>query len=249
MKENIHKGHRERLRQLAEKGLQNLPEHHVLELLLSYVIPQKDTNPLAHNLINKFGSLAGVFEATPTKLKQVNGIGDVAASFINLCSQIPQVYKNSKIKDKVVLASPKQAIEYFNNIISIGPVEKFYIAYLNSKCEVIKTENFSNGNISKISVDIKSLTYNILEQNASGIIICHTHPSGLAKPSKEDLSFTKQLTLTIQTMGIRMLDHIILSNEDYFSFLNEGLLDEYKNELKEILSSTLANFEIEYKKD
>lgn len=249
MKENIHKGHRERLRGLAEKGIQNLPEHQVLELLLSYVIPQKDTNPLAHSLINRFGSLAGVFEATPTKLKQVNGIGDVAASFIHLCSQLPQVYKDSKIKDKVVLSSPRQAIEYFNNIISIGPVEKFYIAYLNSKCEIIKTENFTNGNISKISVDLKSLTYSILEQNASGVIICHTHPTGLAKPSKEDLVFTKQLTLAIHTMGIKMLDHIILSNNSHFSFLNEGLLDEYKQELTEILSASLATFEVEYKKD
>lgn len=249
MKENIHKGHRERLRQLAEKGLQNLPEHQVLELLLSYIIPQKDTNPLAHNLINKFGSLAGVFEATPAKLKQVNGIGDVAASFIHMCSQIPQIYKDSKIKDKVIIASPRQAMEYFNEIISIGPVEKFYIAYLNSKCEVIKTENFTNGSISKIAVDIKALTFSILEQNASGIIICHTHPNGLAKPSQEDLAFTKQLTLAVQTMGIRMLDHIILSNNDSFSFLNEGLLDGYKQELNQILSSTLASFEVEYKKD
>jgi len=249
MENNIHKGHRERLRELALKGVQNLPEHQVLELLLSYVIPQKDTNPLAHSLINKFGSLAGVFEATPAKLKQVNGIGDVAASFISICSQIPQIYKNSKIKDKVILTSPKHAIEYFNNIISIGAVEKFYIAYLNSKCEVVKSENFSNGSISQIAIDIKELTYNILEQKASGVIICHTHPTGKAQPSKEDINFTKKLTLTLQTMGIRLLDHIILSNEEHFSFLNEGLLDEYKSELKEILALSLATFETEYKKD
>ena len=250
MKENIHKGHRERLREIALKnGLANLPEHQALELILSYIIPQKDTNPLAHALINKFGSLAGVFEATPDKLKQVAGIGDIAASFISICSQIPQIYKNSKIKDKVVLISPSRAIEYFENIISISNTEKFYVAYLNSRCEVIKCENFATGGMSKVSVDINDLVHNILQLPTCGIIICHTHPEGIAKPSQDDTVFTRQLTISLQTIGIKLLDHIILSIDSNFSFLNEGLLDEYKKEVNNLLSHNLATFEVEYKKD
>ncbi len=250
MQENIHKGHRERLRQTALKtGINNLPEHQVLELLLSFVIPQKDTNPLAHDLINKFGSLAGVFEADTNKLKSVKGMGEISASFISICGQLPQIYKNSKIKDKVILSSPSLAIQYFENIISVDAKEKFYIAYLNSKCEVLKSENFSTGGISKITIDIKELVHNILQLPTTAVIICHTHPEGKAKPSSDDITFTKHLSMTLQSIGIKMLDHIILSSDSHFSFLNEGLIDEYKQELNKTLSLNLATSERAYTKD
>ncbi len=248
--ENIHKGHRERLRAMATKtGLDKLPEHQALELLLSYVIPQKDTNPLAHALIKKFGSLAGVFEASPTKLKTVKGMGEVSASFISTCGQIPQIYKNSKIKDKVSLTTPQKAIDYFENIVAIGSHEKFYVAYLNSRCEVLKHENFSSGSVSKVAIDIKELVHNILQLPTTGIIVCHTHPEGEAKPSKDDMDFTRKLTITLQSIGIKLLDHIILAKDNYFSFLNEGLLEEYKQELSDILNVKLATFITPYTKD
>ncbi len=245
--ENIHKGHRERLRDMALKtGLDKLPEHQALELLLSYVIPQKDTNPLAHDLINKFGSLAGVFDASPKNLMQVKGVGSIVASFLSTCAQIPQIYKNSKIKDKVVITCPRQALEYYNKTIFVDNTEKFYLTHLNSRCEVIKTESFTNGNNSKIVVDIKEIIHNILNLGATGIIICHTHPFGEAKPSKEDIAFTNRLMVATKAMGIRLLDHIIFSSTEYFSFLNENMLTNDSN-IEE--SVKLATFETEYKKD
>ena len=248
--DNIHKGHRERLREMAAKtGIDKLPEHQVLELLLSYVIPQKDTNPLAHALIKKFGSLAGVFEANSAKLKTVKGMGEVASSFLSTCGQIPQIYKNSKTKDKIALTTPQKAIDYFENIVSVGSHEKFYVVYLNSRCEVLKHENFSSGNVSKVAIDIKELVHNILALPTTGIIVCHTHPEGEAKPSKDDMEFTRKLTITLQSIGIKLLDHIILSKDNYFSFLNEGLLEEYKQELNDILNVKLATFITPYTKD
>ena len=249
MDDNIHKGHRERLRQTAEKtGLNKLPEHQILELLLSYVIPQKDTNPLAHKLINKFGSLAGVFEADKKELAKVEGIGGVTASFLSTCAQIPEVYKNSKIKDKPTIKCPKDSIKYFRDIASIDATEKFYLACLNARCEIIKTENFSNGSNAKIAVDIREIVSIVLAQKATGIIVCHTHPQGEAKPSKEDISFTKKLNTTMCMLGIKLLDHVILSRDNHFSFLNNGLL-ENEDSTSNIASANLATFVTEYTKD
>lgn len=248
--DNIHKGHRQRLRDVANKmGINNLPEHQVLELLLSYIIPQKDTNPLAHKLISKFGSLAGVFEADRATLEKVEGIGSVASSFISTLSQIPQIYKTSKIKDKQVISCPSQAIKYFAQAISIDNVEKFYMACLNSRCEVVSTSSFTNGNNNKIIVDIKELVQIVLNTQATGIIICHTHPEGEAKPSKEDIIYTKRLFITMQSMNIKLLDHIILNEKETFSFLNEGLLDEYVKNADSVLNNELRAFRTVYKKD
>lgn len=246
--DNIHKGHRERLRQMAERtGLDKLPEHQILELLLSYVIPQKDTNPLAHKLINKFGSLAGVFEANKKDLEKVDGIGDVTASFLLTCAQIPQIYKNSKITGKQIITCPKQCIEYLQDIAVVDSTEKFYLTCLNSRCEVIKTESFNNGNNSKIAVDIREIVSIVLGQKSTGIIVCHTHPQGEAKPSQEDISFTNKLYKTMQMLGIRLLDHVILSHDTHFSFLNNNLLND--NEEQIVSSASLATFETPYTKD
>ena len=135
--DNIHKGHRQRLRDVANKmGINNLPEHQVLELLLSYIILQKDTNPLAHKLISKFGSLAGVFEADRATLEKVEGIGSVASSFISTLSQIPQIYKTSKIKDKQVISCPSQAIKYFSQRVGITKGQKFWLNIIHVKIYV-----------------------------------------------------------------------------------------------------------------
>lgn len=251
-KDCIHTGHRQRLRNLSNNvGLENMPEHQVLELILSYIIPQKDTNPIAHALLKEFGSISNVFEASITSLTKVKGIGTVAAEFLHLCSQIPLVYKRSKIATKQVLDRPSTVIKYYKDIIQVVDTEKFYVTYLNAKCELIKTENLGSGSTSKIVVNIKELLQNILKLPTTGIILCHTHPNGEAKPSLEDVQFTRQVMICLKTAGLKLLDHIILSHNDSYSFLNSGELSKYESELDNLLQKVdyVAQFEKPFVKD
>ncbi len=251
-KENIHTGHRERLRHLAASaGIDNLPDHQVLELILSYIIPQKDTNPIAHRLLKEFGSISGVFEASVHDLTKVSGIGKVAAEFLHLCSQIPLIYKKSKSNTKVVLDRPSLVIKHFKDTIEIIDTEKFYVAYLNSKCELIKTECLGGGTANKIVVNIKDLLSKILKLPTSGVVICHTHPNGEAKPSYEDVQFTRQVMLCLKGAGLRLLDHVILSNDNHYSFLNNGELSKYDLEISELLQKVdyVAEFQTPFIKE
>lgn len=250
-KPNIHAGHRKRLRETCKvAGLENLPPHQILELLLSFVIPHKDVNPLAHHLINEFGSLHAVFEATPDRLSEIEGIGEVAASFLSICSQIPVVYQKSKAEDKVLLTTPMAVINYFKNTIPVVGNEKFYLAYLDNKNELIKMESFGMGKADNIQVDIKELVTKILKHNVGGVIMCHTHPHGMATPSAEDIAFTKQFFLSLCSIGVPLLDHIILSSKGTFSFLNAGFIDEFKGMFKHVLQGSVQlKSTIKFEKD
>ena len=249
-KENIHKGHRERLRETTNTiGFENLPEHQQLELLLSFVIPRKDTNPIAHDLIKKFGSFSAVLDANPKNLMQVKGIGEVAANLISVCGKIPFAYRTSKMKQKTVLTCPSQIINYFEDIAVSSSTEKFYIIYLNTKNEVIKYEIFGDNSLDKVSIDFRELIQKVLMYNSKGVIVCHTHPEGSANPSRQDLEFTKQLFVALSIIGIKLCDHIIFATTENFSFFNEGIIDKFiqeanisQNTSRGVVNSPQINF-------
>ncbi len=249
-KENIHKGHRERLRETTNTiGFENLPEHQQLELLLSFVIPRKDTNPIAHDLIKKFGSFSAVLDANPKILMQVKGIGEVAANLISVCGKIPFAYRTSKMKQKTVLTCPSQIINYFEDIAVSSSTEKFYIIYLNTKNEVIKYEIFGDNSLDKVSIDFRDLIQKVLMYNSKGVIVCHTHPEGSANPSRQDLEFTKQLFVALSIIGIKLCDHIIFATTENFSFFNEGIIDKFiqeanisQNTSRGVVNSPQINF-------
>ena len=240
-KENIHSGHRERLRQTTEKiGFENLPEHQQLELLLSFVIPRKDTNPIAHELIKKFGSFSQVLDANKHNLMQVNGVGENTATFLATCGKIPFAYRTSKMKQKTVLTCPSQIINYFSDIATASSSERFYIIYLNTKNEVIKHETMGDNFLDKVSVDFRELIQKTLMYNSKGIIICHTHPEGSANPSRQDIIFTKQLFVALNIIGIKLCDHVIFSGNGNFSFFNNGLIDAFYDETQSNTASIKA---------
>ena len=249
-KENIHKGHRERLRETTNTiGFENLPEHQQLELLLSFVIPRKDTNPIAHDLIKKFGSFSAVLDANPKNLMQVKGIGEVAANLISVCGKIPFAYRTSKMKQKTVLTCPSQIINYFEDIAVSSSTEKFYIIYLNTKNEVIKYEILGDNSLDKVSIDFRDLIQKVLMYNSKGVIVCHTHPEGSANPSRQDLEFTKQLFVALSIIGIKLCDHIIFATTENFSFFNEGIIDKFiqeanisQNTSRGVVNSPQINF-------
>ncbi len=228
---NLHAGHRERLRQQFKAGAFNfMNEHQILELMLSYVIPQKDTNPLAHMLINKFGSLVGVLEAPYESLRQVKGVGHVVASFIFFQSKFIDFYKKSKATEQPYLQNTKQIIEFLKEIVSITDIEKFYYICLNSRGKLICFCEMGLGSTYKVQFDNKEFINNIINSKAHSVVICHTHPSGLPTPSAQDIKFTKTINLILDGLNVRLCDHIIISHEGYYSFFQNKLLGNEKSQ-------------------
>lgn len=237
MTNNIHKGHRERLRnQLLKGGIDNFSDYQIVEMLLAFTIPYKDTNPLAHRLLDEFGSLANILDAQPDELCKISGIGTKTATFLTSLPDVFRVYKISKSQNNESLNSPKLAYEYFESRIPIIKDEMFYYACLDNSNHVIKFSQFGRGGISHINVNIRDFTNEILKVPTCGVIICHTHTSGQPRPSFNDIEFTKKLLASLRLLGISLLEHIILSPSGFYSFCNARLIDEFNIIVDKLLS-------------
>ena len=229
---NNAKGHRERVRKkFLENGFNGLEDYEVLELLLFYVIPRKDTKAIAKELIKKFKTLANVLKADTLELKTINGLGDVAITFLKMMGALPaRIYKDelknqklikddrNKITDKEVLLS------FLRNKIGYEDVEKFYVIYLSSSNEVIAFEESSSGTLDRSSIYPREIYKRVIMENAKSIIIAHNHPSGNTCPSKCDIDITNEIAKGLKNFGALLLEHIIITRDSYFSFLEEGLI-------------------------
>lgn len=219
IKKHSHFGHRSRLRNMINNtDILSLPEHQILELILTFILPQRDVNPLAHDLLNEFGSLANVFEASIDNLTKVKGIGEVAASFLSFCSKIPEIYKNSKAKTKRRLNTVDDVIDFLRSTIDFTSVEKFYYLCLNSKGDVLCFKSLGSGSVSQLYINNREFVNQILKYPTQTMVICHTHPHGNPKPSDEDRAFTSMIGELLDSLYIRLCDHIILSPDGYYSF-------------------------------
>ena len=222
-KKNIHQGHRQRLRKqvIYSSDLSALPEHNVLETLLSFSIARKDVNPLAHELLDAFGSLSNVLSAPKEKLLQINGLGEVAVDHIKFCIMLPEYMKLSKKTKGEKITTSADAVVYLRSKIEVTDEEKFYFALLDSNGKVIMFKSMS-GTTDKIYIDMRSFVSQITVVPASAIVICHTHPHGDPRPSRQDIDFTLKLENLLKTIGILLCDHIILTPDDYYSFYRNG---------------------------
>ena len=233
---NLHEGHRERLRRRAlDNGLDDFNEHQVLELILSFYLPRVDTNPIAHRLIKEFGSLAKVLEAKSVDLLKVDGIGEKCAAFIELIPQILKAYKKSKMQANPSITSPLQAFEYLGEMVKFVPHEEFYLICLDSKSKVLFTKMLAKGNTNQVALNLQQITQIALQTSASGVILVHNHPSGNSDPSAEDIVLTKKVYLALSLNGICVMDHIIISKDNYYSFNKSGLFNMFTKEFNSML--------------
>lgn len=229
---NNAKGHRERVRKkFLENGFNGLEDYEVLELLLFYVIPRKDTKAIAKELIKKFKTLANVLKADTLELKTVNGLGDVAITFLKMIGALPaRIYKdelkNQKLikDDKNKITDKEVLLSFLRNKIGYEDVEKFYVIYLSSSNEVIAFEESSSGTLDRSSIYPREIYKRVIMENAKSIIIAHNHPSGNTCPSKCDIDITNEITKGLKNFGALLLEHIIITRDSYFSFLEEGLI-------------------------
>lgn len=230
---NEHHGHRQRMQEkIAKFGLHSLQAHEVLEYLLWFTIPRKDTNPLGHKLIDKFGSIANVLNADPNYLATIDGIGARTAQFLTSLPEIFSIYKESVNLGKLdILNDVNACVRFFRNKFEIRKQEDFYIICLNGQNKVIKYETIKGENDVKIQIDTKHFAEFINDNNVVGVLVCHTHPLGQVIPSQDDMETTKALLQICNIMRKQFFDHIIFNDTTHFSFGVNKLIDRFNNEV------------------
>ena len=225
----VHDGHRERLRQsFLEHGLSSMNDINALELLLFYAVPRRDTNELAHLLLQHFGSLDGVFSASAEELCEVEGIGAYAASLLTLVPEIMKKSRLSKSREIRQIRSSDDAGEYLLPYFMNERDEVVYLLCLDSKRAVICCAEMGRGVVNSVDTSVRRIVEKALKVKACSVIVAHNHPDGLALPSREDDLFTKCLYNALETVGIRLEDHIIVADEDYISIADTGMMALYK---------------------
>ena len=229
---NNAKGHRERVRKkFLENGFNGLEDYEVLELLLFYVIPRQDTKAIAKELIKRFKTLANVLKADTLELKNIDGLGPISITFLKMIGDLPaRIYKdelkNQKLikDDKNKITDKEVLLSFLRNKIGYEDVEKFYVIYLSSSNEVIAFEESSSGTLDRSSIYPREIYKRVIMENAKSIIIAHNHPSGNTCPSKCDIDITNEIAKGLKNFGALLLEHIIITRDSYFSFLEEGLI-------------------------
>lgn len=229
---NLHLEHRQRMKKrfLAE-GLDNFEEHQVLEMLLFFVLPRMYTNPVAHRLLEKFGSIAGTFNAPITELEKVKGIGHNAAVFLKMQHGLLLKYQQSYHKEKLNLSSHKMCVNYIYEKMKYLNHEEFHLLCLDSSLNLIKYIPMFKGTINTTSINIRQLTAKVLALDSSAVVAAHNHPSGTAYPSFEDIELTEILLTALKYQDVEFLDHIIVTGRAHYSMLSDNKIAELKNRI------------------
>lgn len=223
--QNPHKGHRERKKQqFREHGLDAFADHEVLELLLFYAVPRQDTNPIAHRLLERFGSLDAVLSAPVEELSEVEGVGEHAATLLSLLLPVVRrAYMTSK-KSGVALGGTEQLGRYFCELFFGAQRETFYEACLDAKGKLLRCYKIAEGSVDAVNVNVRCIVENALRCRASAVALAHNHPSGVALPSSDDNATTLMVYDALRTVGIELVDHVIVADDDFVSLRENGLL-------------------------
>ncbi len=228
---NPHENHRARLRETFRKsGVDGMPDHNLLEFLLFYSIPRKDTNELAHNLILTFGSLNRVFDATYEQLLEVDGIGESSALLISMIPSICRRYVESSQAGKVNLAETQDAIDYVKKkFYGNNKLESFYVLCLDAVGNLLNCCKVGEGNAGTVVIDKRTVLETVLRNGAYKVIFAHNHPNGIAVPSRDDLDLTREFALLFGGVGLKLADHIIVAGDDAISLVTVNTFKSYFN--------------------
>lgn len=219
------KDHRCRLKKkFAASGIAGFHDYEVLELLLTYSIARKDVKPLAKNLLEIFGSLGGVMDANLNELEAVTGVGRHTAIFIKLVREIGPLYLEGKAREKIQIGCTRELIDYCRSRLGGLRDEQFHVIYLDTQNRMIEAETLQEGIVNQAVVYPRKVLENALAKKASAIILVHNHPSGHVKPSDADIRLTKTIQETAKILDILVHDHLIIGENRWFSFRDEGLM-------------------------
>ena len=215
-------GHRKRLKEKLRKDPSLLEDYEVLELLLGYAVPRKDTKPLAKELLERFGSFKELLFARASQFEQVPGIGQGISIFWLLWREFWSRLEQSEFKPKTVLDSPTKVARLARTRLSFLEVEEFWMILVDTKNRLLAFEKICSGTVDQAPVFPREVIARALELKASGLILLHNHPGGDPRPSHQDFQLTRKLQAVARDLGLRVLDHIIIGQDNYFSFQEEG---------------------------
>ena len=219
----IHDGHRKRLKERFQReGLDGFTEIQALELLLFYAIPRQDTNPIAHALLERFGSFANVLEAPMEKLVEVEGVGEHAATLIKSVFALSRYYDLSKVKQEKCLPTIDDCGRYLIPFFKNRRNETVFLLALDAKLKVLSCQEVGEGSINYASIPVRRVVEMALDAGATSVVLSHNHPSGIALPSADDIQTTHRLAAALATVEIVLADHIVVADDDYVSMVQSG---------------------------
>lgn len=234
-KENLNAGHRERMRNRFMKSGENLEsfaEHEILEVYLYNFIPRKDTNKIAHRLLNKFGDLYSVLHASAKQLMEVEGISECAAISMAMNCEVHRLSKTS-FGSKNKVSGMKQIVELCKKLLEGSTTERLVVIYINNNAECISHDTFSSKETQRILVSPTEIAYKILSHNPAGVVLAHIHPGGSNMPSQSDIKFTQQLFISLKALSINLVEHIIFDgNLNSYSMKQSGVIDNFNANLQ-----------------
>ena len=214
-------GHRQRLRsRFARSGLTGLQDYEIVELLLTYAIPRKDVKPLAKLLLEKFHNISGLLSASANDLLSTPGIGTQTATLFRLMHEMMVKSLEENVRDNPVFNSRKEICDFLRMKIGSGPKETLMVFYLDSGRRMIDYDIYQ-GTVDYTTVYAREIAERALLSHACGIILAHNHPSGNLKPSPADLVLTADLKKVLGHLGIKLIDHVIVTHSDVMSILEQ----------------------------
>lgn len=221
----MHKGHRERVRErFLQEGLSAFSDIQALELLLFYSIPRADTNPIAHNLLMRFGSLKNIFEANVADIASVDGVGLHSAVLIRLLPEMTRKFWMGEFQKKPRVGSAEEAAACIRPVLYGKPTEQVYVFCLDNQYRIKHYNCISKGSLNDAAVYLRDVVQCAIRLHSGKILLAHNHPGGCPSPSKTDICTTKTISDALGPLGIELVDHIIFSDHEYYSFSSEQML-------------------------
>lgn len=226
MDKNVHGNHRERIREKFRRvGFEGWCEHEILEMLLFYVIPRADTNPIAHELIKKFGSLSRVLDADTDSLAKVSGVGREVAVYLSALGKLQAEYAKSKwTREKPVILTSNDAGLFCVDYVGNEPEEALAVICMDSRCSVVNARIISRGLYDKVEISIRKIVEIAFNSDAKYLILCHNHPSGITNPSQQDIDMTNEIASALKPLNIELYDHIVVGGRHFESMAERGYI-------------------------
>lgn len=224
----IHQGHRGRLRKrFLNDGLELFEDHQVLELLLFTALPRRDTNRIAHLLLQRFGSLSAVLDADVGDLASVPGVGEAAAAFLSLIPAVTRRYlHDSATRVKRPLRDPESSRKFVIPLMAGRVEEVFYVLCLDNQCRLLFPALVARGTVKEALISPRKLVETVLRHRSVNVILAHNHPSGVLQASKSDVHLTVMVQNILVPMGIRLVDHLIVAGDRAISMASLGYLGD-----------------------
>jgi DNA repair protein RadC len=220
---SIHDGHRQRLKErFRVEGLDHFEDRHVLELLLFFCVPRRDTAPIAQALLDHFETLPQVLEATAEELEKVPGVGYNVSTLLTLTTELARYHQVKRTAPTKILNTTKLCGDYLLSRFHGRRNETVFLLCLDAKCKVLACKEVGEGSVNSASIPIRRVVEMALGANATTVVLAHNHPSGLALPSADDIQTTRRMALALEAVEITLADHIVVADDDYVSLAQSG---------------------------